>query len=40
MYATIEGRRVNYTYPPEAEAGVKKGKTVLLIHGATDNHKI
>ena len=40
MYATIEGRRINYIYPPEAEAGVKKGKTVLLIHGATDNHKI
>ena len=39
-YATVEGRNIHYLYPQEAEAGVKKGCTVLLIHGAYENHRV
>ena len=39
-YVTIEGRNIYYLYPQEAEAGVKKGHTVLLVHGAYDNHRV
>ncbi|MEE9198842.1 MAG: alpha/beta fold hydrolase [Dehalococcoidia bacterium] len=36
-YVTIEGRNIHYQYPQEAETGVKKGHTVLFVHGAYDN---
>ncbi len=36
-YVTVEGRNINYVYSQEAEAGVKKGYTVLLVHGAYDS---
>ena len=39
-YATVEGRNIYYQYPQEAEAHIKKGQTVLLVHGAYDNHKV
>ncbi|MFQ5872350.1 MAG: alpha/beta fold hydrolase, partial [Dehalococcoidia bacterium] len=39
-YATIQGRNIHYLYPQEAEAGVKKGHTVLFVHGAYDNHGV
>ncbi|MFQ5933171.1 MAG: alpha/beta fold hydrolase [Dehalococcoidia bacterium] len=39
-FATIEGRTIHYEYPQEAEAGYKKGHTVLMVHGAYDNHKV
>ena len=36
----VKGKRISYQAPPGFEAGDRKGHTVLLIHGATDNHKI
>ncbi len=39
-FATIDGRNINYAYPQEAESGAKQGHTVLMVHGAVDNHKV
>ena len=36
----VKGKKISYQAPPGFEAGDRKGHTVLLIHGATDNHKI
>lgn len=38
--ATVQGRKINYQAPGGFETGSRKGHTVLLVHGATDNHKI
>ena len=37
---TVQGRKIHYISPQGAEGSGKKGQTVLLVHGATDNHKI
>lgn len=39
-FGTIEGRNIHYVYSQEAESGVKQGHTLLLVHGAVDNHKV
>ena len=37
---TVNGSKVNFDAPEGFAEGNRKGHTVLLIHGATDNHKI
>ena len=39
-FATIEGRNVFYQFPSEAEANVRQGHTVLMVHGAYDDHRV
>ena len=37
---TVNGSKVNFDAAEGFAEGNRKGNTVLLIHGATDNHKI
>ena len=39
-FATVEGRNIYYRFPAGAEARVRQGHTVLMVHGAYDNHKV
>ena len=37
-YATIQGRHVYYNFPQEAEANIRKGFSLFMVHGYYDNH--
>ncbi len=39
-FATVEGRNVHYQFPSQAEARVRQGHNVLMVHGAVDNHLV
>ena len=39
-FVTIEGRNIHYQFPAQAEARVRQGHNVLMIHGAVDNHRV
>lgn len=39
-FVTVEGRNVHYQFPSQAEARVRQGRNVLMVHGAVDNHLV
>ena len=39
-FATVEGRNIHYQFPAQAEARVRQGHNVLMVHGAFDNHRV
>lgn len=39
-FVTVEGRNIHYLFPPQAEARVRQGHNVLMVHGAVDNHLV
>lgn len=39
-FVTIEGRNIHYQFPPQAEARVRQGHNILMVHGAVDNHLV
>ncbi len=39
-FVTVEGRNVHYQFPSQAEARVRQGHNVLMVHGAVDNHLV
>lgn len=39
-FVTVEGRNIHYQFPSQAEARVRQGRNVLMVHGAVDNHLV
>ena len=39
-FVTVEGRNIHYQFPAQAEARVRQGHNVLMVHGAFDNHRV
>ena len=39
-FATVQGRNIHYQFPAQAEARVRQGHNVLMVHGAFDNHRV
>ena len=39
-FVTVEGRNIHYQFPAHAEARVRQGHNVLMVHGAVDNHLV
>ena len=39
-FVTVEGRNIHYRFPSQAEARVRQGHKVLMVHGAVDNHLV
>ena len=39
-FVTVEGRNIHYQFPSQAEARVRQGHNVLMVHGAVDNHLV
>lgn len=39
-FVTVDGRNIHYQFPPQAEASVRQGHNVLMVHGAVDNHNV
>ena len=39
-FVTVNGRNIHYQFPAPAEARVRQGRKVLMVHGAFDNHRV